>query len=124
MKKTKFSDLRPFDAAEYLDNEETIEEYLKACAEENDPVLLMRALGAVARARGMTKIARETGLSRESLYRAFSQGGNPQFDTVAKVARALDLEVTFRSSRPSTRSKHAAPLRSVRRRKGVDHVAQ
>jgi probable addiction module antidote protein len=82
-----------FDAAAYLDNEETIAEYLSAVMEKNDLDLLLAAVGDVAKARGMAKIARDAGLGRESLYKAFAPGAKPRFDTVMKVLQALGLKL-------------------------------
>lgn len=84
----------PWDVTEYLDSEEAIAHFLEAILEENDPALLAAALGDVAKARGMTQIARETGLSRESLYRALSKEGNPELGTVMKVLKALGLRLS------------------------------
>jgi len=83
----------PWDAASYLENNEDIAAYLDAALDEDDPALLAAALGDVARAKGMTEIARETGLGRESLYKALSADGNPEFGTVQKVVRALGLKL-------------------------------
>jgi probable addiction module antidote protein len=88
---------RPFDAAEYLDNAEAIAAYLEAAFEDGDPAFIADALGTVARAKGMTEVARKTGLSRESLYKALSAEGNPEFATILKVMRALDLKITARA---------------------------
>jgi probable addiction module antidote protein len=82
-----------FDAAAYLDNEETIAEYLSAVMEKNDLDLLLAAVGDVAKARGMATIARDSGLRRESLYKAFAPGAKPRFDTVMKVLQALGLKL-------------------------------
>jgi probable addiction module antidote protein len=84
---------RTWDAAEYLKTDEDIAAYLDATLEEEDPALLAAALGDVARAKGMTDIARETGLGRESLYKALSLSGNPEFATVQKVVRSLGLKL-------------------------------
>jgi probable addiction module antidote protein len=84
----------PFDVADYLDSEEMIAEYLSAILEENDPDLFVRALGDVARARGMTQIAKETGLGRESLYKALRSGSNLRYETVQKVLKALGVKLT------------------------------
>jgi probable addiction module antidote protein len=83
----------PWDIARYLDSDEAIAAYLDAVLEEEDPALLAAALGDIARAKGMTQIARETGLGRESLYKALSNRGNPEFGTVLKVMRALGLKL-------------------------------
>ncbi len=82
-----------FDAADYLETAEDIAEYLAASAEDGDPAALVAALGTVARARNMSQLARDAGLTREGLYKALSPDGNPSFATVAKVARALGLGV-------------------------------
>lgn len=86
-----------WDSSELLVSSEDIAGYIEAvfedAAETNDYTLLPHALGVVARARGMTEIARETGLSRESLYKALSEDGNPSFATVMKVLQALSIEL-------------------------------
>jgi probable addiction module antidote protein len=84
----------PYDTADYLDSLEAVAAYLDAAFEEGEPALITRALGAVARARGMTEVAREAGLSRESLYRALSPAGNPEFGTVVRVMKALGLRLS------------------------------
>ncbi|KQT50492.1 Cro/Cl family transcriptional regulator [Methylobacterium sp. Leaf456] len=84
----------PYDSAEFLDSDEAIAEYLAAAVEEGDAALFRRALGVAARARGMTEIARQTGLSRESLYRALSDEGNPSLDTALRVVSALNVRLT------------------------------
>ncbi len=88
-----------YDTADYLKTEEDIAAYLEAVMEEggDDPAFVARALGIVARARNMAQLARDTGLSREGLYKALSGEGNPSFATVMKVARALGLRLSFRS---------------------------
>lgn len=87
--------IKPFDAAEYLRDEEDIAEYLNAAAEDGDPATMAQALGVVARAQGMAQLARDTGITREGLYKALSPGGNPSFATVAKVAEALGFSMAF-----------------------------
>ena len=84
---------RPWDAAEHLETEEDMAAYLEAALEEGDPAVVAAALGDIARAKGITRIARETGLGRESLYKALSPEGNPEFATVLKVVRALGLRL-------------------------------
>jgi probable addiction module antidote protein len=84
---------RPWDAAEHLGTEEDMAAYLEAALQEGDPTLVAAALGDIARAKGITQIARETGLGRESLYKALSPEGNPEFATVLKVVRALGLRL-------------------------------
>ena len=83
----------PFDPADYLDNEETIAEYLTAALEDDDPELLLTAIKDVARARGMTKLVKDTGLGRESLYKALVPGAKPRYETVMKVIRALGVRL-------------------------------
>jgi len=82
-----------WDAADHLDTKEDMAAYLEAALEEGDPQLIAAVLGDIARARGMTQIARETGLGRESLYKALSTEGNPEFATVLKVIKALGLRL-------------------------------
>jgi probable addiction module antidote protein len=84
---------RPWDAAEYLETDEDMAAYLEAALQEGDAALVAAALGDIARAKGITQIARETGLGRESLYKALSAEGNPEFATVLKVVRALGLRL-------------------------------
>lgn len=84
---------RPWDAADHLNAKEDIALYLEAAFEDGDPALIAAALGDVARAKGMTKIAAEAGMGRESLYKALSPEGNPEFATVLKVVRALGLRL-------------------------------
>jgi probable addiction module antidote protein len=90
--KTKIKTI-PWDSASYLKTDKDISQYLEAVFEEGDPALVAHALGIVARTKGMTKIARATGLGRESLYKALSPGGNPELATVLKVIRALGLKL-------------------------------
>ncbi|GJD93894.1 addiction module antidote protein [Methylobacterium iners] len=85
-----------YDTAEHLKDEQDIALYIEAVLEDGDPALIRDAVGTVARARGMTQIARETGLSRESLYKALSAEGNPGFDTVVRVLRALGLTLSVK----------------------------
>lgn len=90
MAKTK---TRPWDVAEHLETDEDMAAYLEAALEEGDAALVAAALGDIARAKGMALIAQETGLGRESLYKALSPEGNPEFATVLKVVRALGLRL-------------------------------
>jgi len=83
----------PWDAAEFLKTERDIALYLEAVMAENDPDLFKAALGDVARARGMAKIAKKAGLGRTSLYKALSKDGNPSYETVVKVLRAVGLRL-------------------------------
>lgn len=84
----------PWDAADTLQTKEDIAAYLDAVLEDGDPDLLKAALGDIARAKGMTEIARAAGLGRASLYKALSPEGNPEFSTVARVLRALGLRLS------------------------------
>jgi probable addiction module antidote protein len=83
----------PWNSAEHLKSDEDIACYLEAVFEDGDPALIAHALGVVARAKGMTRIAKKAGLGRESLYKALSPDGNPEFATVLKVMRALGLKL-------------------------------
>jgi probable addiction module antidote protein len=83
----------PWDSAAYLKTNKDIADYLEAVFEDGDPALVAHALGVVARAKGMAKIARTAGLGRESLYKALSPDGNPELATVFKVMRALGLKL-------------------------------
>jgi probable addiction module antidote protein len=87
-----------FDAADYLNDAESVALYLEEAFATEDPVYFTHALGVVARAKGMTEIARKTGLTRESLYKALSKDGNPEFATVLKVLRALDLKIVTKAA--------------------------
>lgn len=91
----KTADFAPFDAAHYLDSDEVIQEFLNATCEDGTPNEIARALGTIARARNMTKLAQQTGLSRQALYKALSGEGNPEFATIVKVAQALGLRLSF-----------------------------
>lgn len=101
---------RAFDPAEYLDDDAAIAAYLSEALETGDEAFVADALGVVARARGMSDVAREAGVSRESLYRALSAGGNPELATVLRVVRALGLKlsvapVRFEAAEASKRRK-------------------
>ena len=87
----------PWDSAEYLETEQDINEYIAACMEEggDDPSFIAHSLGVVARARNMAQLARDTGMTREGLYKALSADGNPSFATVVKVAGALGFKVSL-----------------------------
>jgi probable addiction module antidote protein len=88
------SKTKPYDVTEYLETEDDMAAYLQAALDEGDPALVIHALGNIARARGMTQIARDTGLRRESLYKALSPEGNPEFATVLKVVHALGIKLS------------------------------
>lgn len=83
----------PWDAAEHLETEADMAAYLEAALELGDATVVAAALGDIARAKGMSQIARETGLARENLYKALSPEGNPEFATVLKVVKALGLRL-------------------------------
>ncbi|MBP6294969.1 MAG: putative addiction module antidote protein [Hydromonas sp.] len=83
--------LTTFDAAQHLKTNQEMAVYLDEMLSENDPVMITHALGVIARAKGMTQLAKETGVSREGLYKALSSDGNPEFSTVLKVIKALGL---------------------------------
>lgn len=82
-----------FDAADYLDTDEIIAEYLSAALEDPNPDVFLMAVADVAKAKGMGRIAGATGLGRESLYKAFAPGAKPRYDTVLKVLRALGMQL-------------------------------
>jgi probable addiction module antidote protein len=88
-----------FDAADYLDDDETIAAYITAALEEDDPDAFLGALKTVARARGMTQLAKDTGLGRESLYKALAPGAKPRYDTLLKVMRGLGISL---QAKPAT----------------------
>jgi probable addiction module antidote protein len=83
-----------YDGADYLKTPEDIAAYLEAAFEDGDPALITHALGVIARAEGMTEVARRAGLTRTSLYKALSEDGHPEFATVLKVLRALGLKMS------------------------------
>ncbi len=93
-----------WDTADHLQTREDIAGYLDAVLEDGDPELLKLALGNVARSKGMTEIAKEAGLGRTSLYRAFSPDGNPEFATVASVLKALGLRLSIAQKKPARQS--------------------
>ncbi|MBL0353388.1 MAG: putative addiction module antidote protein [Dechloromonas sp.] len=87
--------LKKWDSAEHLRSDEDMAAYLEACMEEagDDAAFIAKALGTIARAKGMTQLAKETGLGRESLYKALSGEGNPSFSTILKVVHALGIKL-------------------------------
>jgi probable addiction module antidote protein len=91
----------PFDAADYLEGDEAFAAYLSAALDDDDPDFFLTAVKDVARARGMTQLAKDAGLGRESLYKALSPGARPRYDTILKVVRALGVTL------------HAAPTSST-----------
>ena len=86
--------LAPLDAVDYLDDEQTIAEYLTAALEDPNPDVFLTAVRDVARARGMTQLAKDSGLGRESLYKALSPGAKPRYDTVLKLVHALGIKLS------------------------------
>ncbi|NLC21054.1 MAG: putative addiction module antidote protein [Halomonadaceae bacterium] len=92
------STLRKWDVVDHISTEEDMALYLEACLEEDDPALVVAALGDIARARGMTQLARDTGLTREGLYKALSADGNPSFATIMKVMNALGFKLHAEAS--------------------------
>jgi probable addiction module antidote protein len=92
-KKINVSELPEFDAAEYLNSEDDMAAYLTTVLEENDPALLAAALGDIARSRGMTQVAKDSGITREALYKALRPGSEPRFDTISRVCAALGVRL-------------------------------
>ena len=86
--------IAPFDASEYLDDEEVIAEYLTAALEDPNPEAFLLAVANVAKARGIAKIAQDSGLGRESLYKALAPGAKPRYETVRKLMDALGVKLT------------------------------
>jgi probable addiction module antidote protein len=92
-----------FDPADYLDNDEVIAEYLSAAVEDPNPDVFLAALGDVAKARGMAKIAKDAGLGRESLYKALEAGAHPRYETVTAVLRALGVKFAIVADGPRSK---------------------
>lgn len=92
-KKIKVTELPDFDVTQYLDSEQAIAEYLTVVMEENDLAFLAAALGDIAKARGMTEVARKAGITREALYKALRPNSSPRFDTISKVCAALGVRL-------------------------------
>jgi probable addiction module antidote protein len=99
-KRIKASELPEFDAAAYLDDETAIAAYLTDILKANDAALLAAALGDIARARGMTDIAKSAGITREALYKALRPGSTPRFDTVSRVCAALGVRLVAQPVKP------------------------
>lgn len=93
---SKKLEILPVDTSEFLTDEETIQEYLRLAVEDNDPEYFLIALGNVAKARGMSEIARKSGLSREGLYKALSPNSHPRHETLQKILGALGFEFTIK----------------------------
>jgi len=105
--------IREYDTARYLGSEEMIAEYLAACLEDPNPDVFLAALGNVAKARGVAQLARDTGLSRESLYKTFSPGTKPRFETILKISKALGVPFSIKSSYAEA---HCPPHKNHRHR--------
>jgi probable addiction module antidote protein len=99
--------MREFDAACYLDDEETMAEYLAACLEDPNPDVFLAALGDVAKARGIARLAKDTGLGRESLYKTFSPGKKPHFETILKITKAMGVSLSIKPHKAGKRRHHA-----------------
>lgn len=93
--------IAPFDAADYLDSEEAIAEYLNAALEDENPDVFLVAVRDVSRARGISQLAKDTGLGRESLYKALTPGAKPRYDTVLKLMKALGVQLHARPAHQS-----------------------
>jgi probable addiction module antidote protein len=126
-----------FDVSEYLDSEESIAAYLSAIIDENDPKLLLAAISDIAKARGMSKIASDSGLGRESLYKALNAKSKPRFETILKVLNSLGVKIGFKAivdnkgnvatSKKYRSSKKSSPIKSQSSRRGsiaLKHAGQ
>jgi probable addiction module antidote protein len=91
------NELKPFDAAEHLETDEAIQAYISGALETGDAEFIASAIGTVARAKGMSQLAKETGLSRESLYKSFSCNGNPNLKTLLSVTKALGVSLSAKT---------------------------
>lgn len=113
-----------WDSADYLKTDADRTAYLEACLEEapDDPAFIANALGVVARSRNMSQLARDTGLTREGLYKALSDQGNPSFDTVLKVVRAMGYRLTLSKRKPASAKSKPAAVKSGA--KAVEHDAR
>lgn len=98
MKKTNQLNITPFDASDYLDNDETIAEYLSVALENPDPNAFLDAVRDVSKAQGISTVAANAGLGRESLYKALKPGAKPRFDTIRRLLGALDVKIEIVSS--------------------------
>ena len=92
--------VQPFDLADYLDSDEAITEYLSQVLADGDADELLRALGHIAKAKGMTRVARVAGLGRESLYKTLAPGAKPRFDTIQRILAALGLRLSVEADKP------------------------
>ncbi|KAF0165027.1 MAG: addiction module antidote protein [Rhodocyclaceae bacterium] len=98
-KKISIADLPDFDFSEHLDSDQAMAEYLTVILEENDPALLAAALGDIARARGMSEIAKASGITREALYKALRPDAQPRFDCINRVCAALGVKLVAQVAR-------------------------
>lgn len=104
--KIKVADLPDFDMADYLQTDEDVAQYLSVVMEEGDASLLAAAMGDIARARGMSQIAKDSGITREALYKALRPQSQPRFETIGRVCKALGLQLSVQvSPKPATRSR-------------------
>ena len=104
-RKIKIAELPVFDMAAHLPDEQAIAEYLTVVLEENDPAALADALGTVARARGMTEIAKASGMTREALYKALRPDAHPRFETISRVCAALGVKLVAQVAHTTCPSK-------------------
>ena len=101
----------PFDAAEFLKDEETIAEYLSAALDDPNPDVFLMAVRDVARARGMTELARASGLGREGLYKALAPGAKPRYDTVLKVMKGFGVRFSAQLAAPTEKTRRATTVK-------------
>ena len=113
-KRIKVADLPKFDAARYLDNEVSVAAFLTDILEANDAALLAAALGDIARARGMTEIAKSAGITREALYKALRPDSAPRFDTVNRVCAALGVRLVAQPAKQGTEQAQLSERDSLR----------
>lgn len=111
------TEITDFDASEYLDTEEKIADYLSAVIEDNDWGEFLLAVGNVAKARGMSNIAKETGLGRESLYKAFNANTQPKFETVMRVLNALHISIQLHPTPDNAKRPNRGTTRPQRRKR-------
>ena len=116
--------LYKYDTADYLRTPEDIEAYLEAALEENDPAFFQKALGTVARALGMRKIATQTKTTPAGLYKALSEDGNPEFLTVCRVVDALGYQLTIEKKRPANARTKAKSRRATAKPRAKKAVAK
>jgi probable addiction module antidote protein len=108
----KSLETKPYDTADHLNSIEDVAYYLEAVLEEDDPALLVHSLGKIARSKGMVQLAKETGIARESLYKALREVSKPQFATIYKVIRAMGLRIELH---PANNNDAATPKRAKRK---------